>query len=125
MQLSTKVFAIAAAFAAFTAPALNAQTSAPQTAEQVYKNITELKGTPADQLGPAMNFISSSLGVECNFCHVQDRSADDNPKKVTARKMIEMVNHLNSQFPDGKVHITCYTCHRGKAEPDTAPPPAQ
>jgi hypothetical protein len=39
--------------------------------EQEFKNITVLKGTPADQLIPAMQFITASLGVECDFCHVQ------------------------------------------------------
>ena len=24
---------------------------------------------------------------------------------------------------DGKMHVTCYTCHRGEAEPKTAPEP--
>ena len=123
MQLSTKVFAIAAAFAAFTAPALNAQTSAPQTAEQVYKNITELKGTPADQLGPAMNFISSSLGVECNFCHVQGKmDADDKPAKKTAREMIAMTNEINKSAFKGQRQVTCYSCHNGKGHPASMPP---
>ena len=47
------------------------QAADPKTAEEVYKNITQLKGTPADQLMPAMQFIAVSLGVECSFCHVQ------------------------------------------------------
>lgn len=41
---------------------VQAQTAEPKKAEEVYKNITELKGTPADQLLPAMQFISASLG---------------------------------------------------------------
>ncbi len=61
----------------------------------------------------------------CNFCHVgPDRSADDKPEKVMARMMIGMVNDINGKFPDGKVHVTCFTCHRGSTMPLTAPPAA-
>ena len=86
------------------------------------KNLQILK---PEEVRPMMGAFRVALGAQgCNFCHVQgDNASDENPKKVTARKMIEMVNHINSQFPDGKVHVTCYTCHRGKAEPDMAPPP--
>jgi hypothetical protein len=41
-----------------------------KTVEQVYKNIQILKGTPASQLQPLMNYIAGSLGVKCDFCHV-------------------------------------------------------
>ena len=90
------------------------------------KNLKILK---PEEVRPMMASFNAALGTAsaggCNFCHVQDRSSDENPKKVTARMMIEMVNHINSQFPDGKVHVTCYTCHRGKAAPETVAPPAQ
>src|ERR1700694_3829445 len=63
-----------------------------KTAEQVYKNIAQLKGTSADQLMPAMQVISSSLGVECSFCHVAGKAElDDKPAKKTAREMMAMV----------------------------------
>jgi hypothetical protein len=39
--------------------------------------------------------------------------------------MIEMSQQINSHFPDGKMHVTCYTCHRGEEAPATAPKPAQ
>jgi Photosynthetic reaction centre cytochrome C subunit len=57
----------------------------------------------------------------CNFCHEQDRSSDAKPEKVTARMMISMVKDINSKFPDGKDHVTCFTCHRGSTEPLMAP----
>ena len=86
------------------------------------KNLQILK---AENLMPAMRSFTVALGQQCNFCHVQgDRASDDNPKKVVARHMIEMVQHINANFPDGKEHVTCYTCHRGAAEPLTAPPSA-
>ncbi|HVN18380.1 MAG TPA: hypothetical protein VMU05_06390, partial [Dongiaceae bacterium] len=34
----------------------------PKTAEQQFKNIQALKGVPAEQLIPTMQFISASLG---------------------------------------------------------------
>jgi len=37
--------------------------------------------------------------------------------------MIEMATEINSKFTDGKMHVTCYTCHRGEPEPKTAPEP--
>jgi hypothetical protein len=90
------------------------------------KNLKLLK---PEEVRPMMGSYVMALGTAsaggCNFCHVQDRSSDENPKKLVARKMIEMVNQINSQFPDGKVHVACYTCHRGKTMPDLAPPPAQ
>src|SRR5262245_49074000 len=68
----------------------------PKPAEQVYKNITQLKGTPADQLMPAMQFIASSLGVECAFCHVPGKfEADDKGPKRTARDMMAMTAAIN------------------------------
>jgi hypothetical protein len=39
--------------------------------------------------------------------------------------MIGMVNDINAKFPDGKVHVACFTCHRGSTEPLMAPPAAQ
>ena len=59
----------------------------------------------------------------CSYCHVQgDFASDDNPKKDMARMMISMVKDINAKFPDGKMHVTCFTCHRGAEEPLTAPP---
>jgi hypothetical protein len=55
--------------------------------------------------------------------HAQgDFASDENPKKVIARHMFEITADVNAKFPDGKEHVTCYTCHRGAATPLTAPP---
>jgi hypothetical protein len=76
--------------------------AAPKTAEQAFKNIQVLKGTPADELQPAMQFISNSLGVECSFCHVQNAfDKDDKKTKQTARKMIEMQMAINKDHFNG------------------------
>src|SRR6185503_20768896 len=64
--------------------------------EQVQKNIKVLNGLPQSQLIPVMNFFSASLGVRCNYCHVNNNGvwafdSDEKPEKGTAREMITMV----------------------------------
>jgi len=114
--------ALALAWVALVAQAGRGQTGESKTAEQVYKNITELKGTPADQLLPAMQFIASSLGVECSFCHVQGKmEADDKPAKRTARQMMAMTATINKSSFGGRQQITCYSCHHGTTHPAGMP----
>jgi hypothetical protein len=102
---------------------LNAQTAEPKTAEQTFKNIIQLKGTPADQLVPAMTFISASLGVECTFCHVEGKmDLDDKQTKKTAREMMAMTAALNKNSFGGRREVTCYSCHHGSEHPAGTPP---
>ena len=94
-----------------------------KTTEEIFKNIQVLKGVPADQLFPAMQFITSSLGVDCAFCHVQGHfEKDDKKPKQTARNMMRMMFALNKENFDGRREITCYSCHRGTRNPVAAPP---
>jgi photosynthetic reaction center cytochrome c subunit len=96
--------------------------SAPKKAEEQYKNIQVLKGIPADQLIPSMQFVTASLGVECEFCHVQGAfEKDDKKTKQTARKMMEMMFAINKDNFDGHREVTCYSCHRGSANPVGTP----
>jgi hypothetical protein len=89
-------------------------------------NLKVLKVTTGAEVRQIMRTFTTGLGVQCAYCHVQGNFAsDDNPKKEVARHMIEMVQQVNKNFPDGKMHVSCYTCHRGEAEPKTAPPAAQ
>jgi len=106
--------------------AQSAQTSSgpvtPKTAEQAYKNIQVLKGVPADQLIPAMQFMTASLGVQCDFCHVESASEkDDKETKQTARKMMRMMFAINKDNFDGHREVTCYACHRGAHKPVITP----
>ena len=72
-----------------------------------------------------MHAFTTGLGVRCDYCHVRGNFAsDDNPHKEIARKMIVLVREVNAKFPDGKTHVTCYTCHRGAEEPKTEAPAA-
>ena len=85
-----------------------------------------LKLLPADaNLITTMRSFTVALGVQCDYCHVQDRASDENPKKDVARMMITMARDINSKFPDGQQHVRCYTCHRGATKPLTEPPAAQ
>jgi photosynthetic reaction center cytochrome c subunit len=92
------------------------------TAEQKFKNIQVLKGIPADQLIPSMQFIAASLGVECEFCHVEHAmDKDDKKTKIAARKMVTMMLAINKSNFEGEREVTCYTCHRGAAKPVGTP----
>ena len=103
-------------------PATQAGPTAPKKAEEQFKNIQVLKGVPADQIFPTMQFIAASLGVECDFCHVQNAfEKDDKKPKQTARKMMEMMFAINKDNFDGHREVTCYSCHRGNAHPVAIP----
>jgi len=91
-------------------------------AEQVYKNIQVLKGKPADQVIPAMQFMTSSLGVRCEHCHVEGAfEKDDKKPKKTAREMMQMMFALNQNSFNGEREVTCYSCHRGALRPVGTP----
>jgi photosynthetic reaction center cytochrome c subunit len=100
----------------------NAPNLASKRAEEMFKNIQELKGIPSDQLIPAMQFMTSSLGVECSFCHAEGHfEKDDKKQKQTARKMMQMMFALNKSNFNAQREITCYTCHRGAHIPSDVP----
>src|SRR6185436_6369290 len=97
-----------------------------KTVEQTKKNIQVLTGLPDSQLVPVMNYMGSSLGVKCTYCHVNkegkwDFASDEKAEKGTAREMIKMVQGINKANFKGNPAIGCYTCHRGSQEPPRAP----
>lgn len=89
------------------------------------------KDMPRDQLLAAMQQFTQALGVQCNYCHVQegrggrnDMASDEKPTKKTARQMIVFARELNEKLPTvvGKAandttRVSCTTCHRGVAIP--------
>ena len=94
----------------------------PKTAGEAYKNIQVLKDAPAEQLVPAMQFITASLGVGCDHCHVAGAfEKDDKQNKQTARKMMQMTLAINQNNFNGHQEVTCYSCHRGGAKPVSIP----
>ncbi len=124
-----KAALVSLALAASLLPALlGARAQAPQagglpkTASQQFKNIQVLKDIPADQLIPSMQFITASLGVDCEYCHVEHAmEKDDKKPKLFARHMMEMVMNINNESFEGQRWVTCYSCHRGSAKPISIP----
>lgn len=96
--------------------------AAPKTAGEAFKNVQILKDIPANQLIPTMQFISTSLGVRCGYCHVEGAFwKDDKRTKLTARHMIQMELAINKENFNGRTEVTCYTCHRGLTHPVGVP----
>ena len=97
------------------------------TAEQAgNKNIKELRGMPNAQLMPSMRFMSASLGVRCEFCHLSkdgklDAAAENKKEKQTARDMIRMVKEINRANFKGEPQVSCFTCHVGQPIPQSFP----
>src|SRR5436189_4329852 len=113
------------------ATSAQAPADKPPMAEDVFKNIQVLKGIPVDEFMGTMGFFSASLGMNCTDCHVDEsggswaKYADDNDRKRTARRMIQMVSALNRSSFGGRQMVTCSTCHRGTNRPNVMPSLAQ
>jgi len=74
-----------------------------------------------------MQAFTTSLGVQCNYCHVQegrggrnDMASDEKPTKKTARQMMVFARELNEKLPavvgksaNDTTRVGCATCHRG------------
>lgn len=122
---SATVILVIGALTARVAFAQNA--AAPQTvmADDVFKNVQVLKGLTVSQFMETMGFISASLGYNCSDCHQSENDwaayAIDSPTKITARRMIAMMNTLNANNFGGRRMVTCYTCHRGDPKPGVTP----
>ena len=97
-------------------------------AEQVFKNIQQLKGVRAGLLLTIMNAgYAKALGVACSHCHVAaDFASDEQRPKRAAREMIVMHRSINQQLakmvdlatPQTQNRaINCITCHRGAVNP--------
>ncbi len=103
------------------------QAVRPPMAEEVFKKVDVLRGIPVDEFMDTMGMFSAALTLNCIDCHVPesvggwDRFADETPLKVTARKMVLMVNELNKNNFSGVRAVTCYTCHRGDLRPRILP----
>ena len=120
MRILAALFILAPLYAQAPAEGARKRPAPPEP-----KNLQVLK-IPTSELIPTMRTFTAALGVECVHCHVgREFDKDDKHPKLVARHMITMTAEINSKFPDGKIHVTCYTCHRGSVEPATAPPPKE
>lgn len=101
--------------------------STKDVAPPVKPTITVLKDLSPLELQHAMSLIKASLGVSCDFCHVQkdgdwDFASDAKEEKQTAREMMLMVRQTNQQNFGGRPVVGCYTCHHGSPHPTPMPP---
>jgi hypothetical protein len=96
-----------------------------QTAAQRYKNVQVLKDVPAEQLPLAMQYITASLGVGCDFCHVTGPGGafdkDDKEPKGRAREMMKMMAAINTEQFEGRQTVGCMSCHNGHMRPSRVP----
>ena len=95
-------------------------------AGEAFKNVTTstLKELSVDDFVASMGLISANLGLDCADCHPNAGTdkADfviDTPRKVTTRRMVEMVATLNRTNFAGVQRVTCWTCHHGRITPST------
>ncbi len=88
-------------------------------AEDVFKNITVLRGIPVDEFMGTMGVFSAALGLSCEDCHTASSNdwanyaRDVSPRKAMARQMVRMMADINRQHFGGRQVVTCFTCHRG------------
>src|SRR5580765_5474250 len=93
--------------------------------------ITNLQILPKDssreQVLTTMAAFTAALGVNCNYCHVQegrggrnDMASDEKPTKKAARGMMVLAREINTKLPeaigksaDATTRVGCATCHRG------------
>ncbi|OLC47993.1 MAG: hypothetical protein AUH43_10475 [Acidobacteria bacterium 13_1_40CM_65_14] len=103
-----------------------ASTTAPLLAEQAFKNIQALKGISAADFMGTMGIMTAALGFDCSECHIAAGTdkvdwAADTPRKVIARRMVNMVAAINQNNFGGRQLVTCWTCHRGRDKPVVTP----
>ena len=107
------------------APQTGAPTAAQSqmAADQVFKNVTVLKGIPVDEFMGTMGVFSAALGFSCEDCHTASSNdwanyaKDVSPRKTMARQMVTMMQGINKQYFSGRQVVTCFTCHRGGNRP--------
>jgi hypothetical protein len=97
-------------------------TNEGKTAEQVYKNIKVLQGTPANELNQSMHLMKGATGMDCLYCHIErEWEKDVKPPKEVARAMITMMMDINRRNFGGRQVVTCNTCHNGRPIPAAMP----
>jgi photosynthetic reaction center cytochrome c subunit len=119
--INPRTDALKAAKNTVPAPIAPASADGPP-ASSVYQNIQVLKDLNVAQFTRVMLAITQWVAPpdqSCNYCHTSNMASDDRYTKVVARRMLEMVRHVNSDWKDhvGATGVTCYTCHRGNAVP--------
>ena len=88
-----------------------------------------LTGLTVPEFEAEMQLMTQALGLSCGSCHARgDFASDANPRKLAARRMIEMTKALDAQYfgayrpAEGESRlgrVTCFTCHQGDRRPRT------
>ncbi len=116
---------LSVAYVGGQAPQAGAPTAAQSqmAADQVFKNVTVLKGIPVDEFMGTMGVFSAALGFSCEDCHTASSNdwanyaKDVSPRKTMARQMVTMMQGINKQYFSGRQVVTCFSCHRGSNRP--------
>ena len=92
-------------------------------AGEVYQNVQVLGDLSVAEFTRLMTAITAWVSPEqgCNYCHNPANLADDSMyTKVVSRRMIQMTQHINSDWTDhvAATGVNCYTCHRGLNVPE-------
>ena len=98
----------------------------PPLVDDVFKNVQALKGIGVDDFLLTMGIMSAAVGSDCVGCHPSAGTdhvdwAFDTPRKMTARRMVQMVAAVNKDHFGGRQVVTCWTCHRGRDRPVVTP----
>jgi len=94
-----------------------------QPASAVYQNVQVLKDVDAGDFIRFMTDMTAWVAPQqgCSYCHAEGEefSSDKLYTKVVARRMIQMVQHVNADWKShvAETGVTCYTCHRGQPVP--------
>jgi hypothetical protein len=104
------------------APPKKAKMDPTKPAGEQFKNVQILKTVPTGDFLGYMRSFNAALGVQCDFCHAQDRSSDEKGEKLMARKMLTMTHEINEKNFNGKMEVKCFTCHKGAEHPVSEPP---
>ena len=108
------------------ASAQTAPPPQPPLSDQVFKNVQALKGIPIDEFLQTMGIMAASLQFDCSDCHVGAGTDKvdwpaDTPRKIMARRMVNMVTTINQSNFGGRQLVTCWTCHRNRDKPLVTP----
>jgi hypothetical protein len=98
----------------------------PMIVDEVFKNVQALKGIGVDDFLLTMGIMSAAVGSDCVGCHPSAGTdqvdwAIDTPRKLAARRMVQMVTAVNRDHFGGRQVVTCWTCHRGRDRPVITP----
>ncbi|NEU11082.1 photosynthetic reaction center cytochrome c subunit [Methylobacterium sp. BTF04] len=94
-----------------------------ELAGKTYENVQVLGNVTTNEFNRLMASMTEWVAPEqgCTYCHNTENMADDSLyQKRVARRMLQMTQHINSDWKAnhvGSTGVTCYTCHRGQPVP--------